>query len=224
MKFKTSYAGHDMAYQKLRKQGAAGWDQSEQNYTKFKGIIENTIAKGTAPTSGTLLEIGCGAGNMTPWLFEKGYTTYGVDISITAIEWARQRAEQHGMEAQFTVGDVCDLAAYEDGFFDFVLDKHCLHCIIGPDRARVLGAVRRVLKPGGYFLMITMCGPLNCETLEGFDSESGCVVCKGIATRYIGMPENLVAEVQTAGFKVVQWHVEPDVEIPDLVLEAVKSS
>ncbi|HIG46099.1 MAG TPA: methyltransferase domain-containing protein [candidate division Zixibacteria bacterium] len=40
---------------------------------------------------------------------------------------------------------------------DFVCDSHLLHCIIGADRAGVFASVRRVLKPGGYFLVDTMC-------------------------------------------------------------------
>jgi len=36
------------------------------------------------------------------------------------------------------VGDVCDLVGFDEASFDVVLDRHCLHCIIGSDRPRFL--------------------------------------------------------------------------------------
>ena len=219
---KTWYAGHENAYRRNKERGYPGWDSSEEDYEEFKRVIEDTLSRGTAPRSGRLLEIGCGAGNMTPWLVYTGYDAYGVDISPTAVAWATERAESHGVKAEFIVGDVCELSAYEDAFFDFVLDKHCLHCIIGDDRRAVLRSVRRVLKPRGYFLVLTMCGPVDPQAFEGFDPESRCTIHGGIASRYIGMPADIVREIEDSGFKVVRWEVQPDVEVSGLVVEAVK--
>jgi SAM-dependent methyltransferase len=90
-----------------------------------------------------------------------------------------------------------------------VLDSHCLHCIVGDDRNKFLSNACRVLKPEGYFLVSTRCGEVTFD-LGGllFDPASRLIVTKdGIATRYVGRPENIVAEIASAGFRVMQWEV-----------------
>jgi ubiquinone/menaquinone biosynthesis C-methylase UbiE len=169
---KTCYPGHDKVYVRNKTQGLPGWDATEACYDTYKSTIGPVLDSGTAPTSGRLLELGCGAGNMTIWLAERGYEAYGVDISPAAIEWAREKALEGEQAVNFSVTDVLDLAAYPDGFFDFVFDGHCLHCIIGKDRERLLATVRRVLKPRGYFLVDTMCGPVDASQLPGYDPVS----------------------------------------------------
>ena len=47
---------------------------------------------------------------------------------------------------------------FADETFDLVVDAHLLHCIVGGDRAAVLRSVVRVLRPGGWFQVLTMCG------------------------------------------------------------------
>jgi ubiquinone/menaquinone biosynthesis C-methylase UbiE len=222
MKLRTSYAGHETAYKRRKQQGYSGWDRSPESYDQFRDLIEKTLSKGTAPTTGRLLEIGCGAGNMALWLAEKGYEVYGVDISPTAIQWTRERAKAKAVHADFAIGDVRDLECYEDAFFDFVLDGHCLHCIIGEDRPALLNSVLRVLKPGAYFLVSTMCSASHSVTLEGFDPESRCTICGGIASRYIGMPDDIVREIERSGFRIADHHVEFDEPVCELVVEALK--
>jgi len=156
---KTWYIGHDKAYQKRKAEGYEGWDTSKQGYDIAKAELDRIIGYGRAPKVGKLLELGCGAGNITTWLAEKGYEAYGVDIAPTAVTWAREKAQEQDTDVQFILGSVLDLSTFTDDYFDFVLDGHCLHCIIGDDRRLLFSSARRVLRPGGYFLVNTMCSP-----------------------------------------------------------------
>ena len=61
---KTDYVGHDAKYQRHRAQGQPGWDATEAGYSVFRIHVERIMARGNAPDSGRLLELGCGAGNM----------------------------------------------------------------------------------------------------------------------------------------------------------------
>jgi ubiquinone/menaquinone biosynthesis C-methylase UbiE len=156
---------------------------------------------------------------MTIWLAERGYEAYGVDFSPTAIAWAREKALEHGMKVNFSVADVLDLAEYSDGFFDFVFDGHCLHCIIGKDREGLFATVRRVLKPCGYFLADTMCGPVDASQLSGYDPASQSTVHGDIASRYLGMPDDILGEIAAAGFRIVRWEINHiDGEPNDMLL------
>ena len=96
---KTNYPDHDRKYRQFKKEGRAGW-RTEDGYKKDKPFWENVFAHDCIPKSGKLLELGCGAGNLTVWLAGLGYDIYGVDIAPTAITWARERADEEGVLAK----------------------------------------------------------------------------------------------------------------------------
>ncbi len=208
---KTDYAAHDQKYRALRQKGEAdGWD-SPRELVEHIAELEWAIRDLLPFTGKRVLELGCGAGNVSVWLEEMGFEVTGVDISPTAIEWANERKAAGGhARAKFLVGDVLTLAGLEDGSFDAVIDGHCLHCIIGEDRARVLASARRVLVEGGLLHVATMCGPVAAAQLvETFDPASRCQVVEGVARRFIGDPEEILAEIRAAGFRVLRSRVQP---------------
>ncbi len=136
------------------------------------------------------------------------------------------KARVRGLFADFRVGDVLDLADYADDSFDLVLDGHCLHCIIGDDRAKFLAAARRVLKPGGLLHINTMCGNrLGKRFINGFDPVTRCQAFNGIAYRYWGQPEDILAEVRGAGLEIVGWQINPSADAEDMLrIDARKPS
>ena len=107
------YAAHDSVYRLRKTEEAEGWFVSEKEYeTKFRPPIEEVLSSGRFPLSGALLELGCGAGNFSVWLAQKGYTVSGIDISPTAISWAKERAAEQGVAVNFLLGNVLDLAGF----------------------------------------------------------------------------------------------------------------
>ncbi len=212
---KTHYIGHDGAYRYRKAKGEPGWASEEDNL-KFEKVIEDSLKTACVPKGGKVLELGCGAGDMTLVLAAKGYETYGIDISPTAIEWSKEKASERNLRADFRVGSVLDLSYFPDNYFDYILDGHCLHCIIGKDRKKLLSETLRVLKPGGIFFSETMCGEIrDPEVLKLFDPESRCMIRDGVAGRYIGAAEDIIAEVKKAGFKIIKSEVSPDPEAQD---------
>jgi ubiquinone/menaquinone biosynthesis C-methylase UbiE len=223
---RTNYIGHDDAYKKRKAEGQPGWGW-DKDYQRSETILEKVLQAEHVPKSGRLLELGCGAGNITLWLAEKGFEVYGVDIAPTAIEWAKEKAREQNLAADFRVGNVLDLEEYPDDFFDFVLDGHCFHCIIGVDRQLFLASAYRVLKPGGFFHVDTMCGNvIDEEVKKHFHPESRCLIYNGIATRYIGLVDDVLLEIQQAGFQIVHWELESpnegDVVDTGLLVNAIK--
>lgn len=202
---RTDYAAHDAKYQALRAAGAEGWDTPEQLAERAPELA--WILEALAPLADKrVLELGCGAGNIAAWLAARGPEVVGVDISPTAIAWATERASER---TRFVVGDVVREIPVE-GLFDAVLDGHCLHCIIGADRARVLANVRAKLRPEGVLLVSTMCGAITSpELVACFDPVSRCQVVDGIARRYIGEPDAILEELRAAGYVVERSIVLP---------------
>jgi len=135
-------------YRARRDTGKTGWasDQSYQRKTTaFDGLIERY---GIVPGA-RVLELGCGAGNTTVYMAERGFHAHGIDIVPEAIAWAEQKAEELRATADFRLESVTDLASFADGTFDLVFDGDCLWMVIGEDRAKCFANVFRTLKPGG---------------------------------------------------------------------------
>ena len=209
---KTKYEGHEDVYQKYRTQPErVGWDDTQQLAANIASM-DRILQWPTFPRTGRVLELGCGAGNICIELAKRGFEVWGVDIAPTAIEWARQNAVLGGVCGEFSVGNVLELTDFADESFDVVLDGHCLHCIIGDDRARFFANARRLLRPGGTLLVRTMCNevPKGLMVQGNFDRETRCTMSPtGYATRYFGWANDVIREVIDAKFDVVQLMVDP---------------
>ena len=51
-------------------------------------------------------ELGCGTGNISLRLAEKGYETIGIDISADMLSEAKMKAEQNGTDVLFLLQDM----------------------------------------------------------------------------------------------------------------------
>ncbi len=99
---------------------------------------------------GRVLELGCGAGRLTGHLIQLGGNVHGLDISPAMVDYCRA----HYPGATFTVGDLRELSAFADGSRDaIVATSNVLDVLEDEDRRRVLGEVRRILRPGGLLAM-----------------------------------------------------------------------
>ena len=162
---------YDAQYRRLRQGGLQGWAGGcvDRNVARSMETFARLRQNGAlAAPPARMLEIGCGNGVSSALMAKAGYEIYGVDISREAIRWARDRFAQSCLAGSFYEGNVCDMAFLGNWFFDVVQDGSCLHCLIGVDRMRCLGEARRVLRPGGTFIVSRMCGlPRRGHLLEG---------------------------------------------------------
>ena len=102
------------------------------------------------PSGGTVIEMGCGPGDVTRALADRmgAETAIGIDPSPVMIDRARARHE--GAQFRFEVGDA-RAADIEDDCADLVLFHTTLCHIPAPGRA--LAEARRLLKPGGRLVV-----------------------------------------------------------------------
>jgi ubiquinone/menaquinone biosynthesis C-methylase UbiE len=96
----------------------------------------------------SVLDIGCGPGNITAGLARKvdHGSIIGIDISATVIELAVSEQAHKAPNLTFAVGDVYHLE-FPDAHFDVVFAHQVLQHLARPVEA--LQEMRRVLKPGG---------------------------------------------------------------------------
>ena len=100
--------------------------------------------------SGKTLEIAVGTGRNLPH-YANDIELIGIELSPEMLAIAKERAEDLGRDADLRLGDAQDLDFPEESF-DSVVCTLAL-CTIPDDRAAV-AEVKRVLRPGGRFLLL----------------------------------------------------------------------
>jgi SAM-dependent methyltransferase len=99
---------------------------------------------------GRALDLGCGPGRNSLYLASAGFEVDAVDLSPTAVDWARQRADEAGTRIRFLCGNAFTLPALT-GPYDLVYDSGCFHHLPPHRRISHLALLDRVLAPGGHF-------------------------------------------------------------------------
>jgi len=101
---------------------------------------------------GSVLCAGLGTGNEIPRLLEReaDLRLTGIDYSPRALVRARQKADRLGVTLELHNMDVCAIG-FPDNTFDRVLCIHVADFVA--DTARLVAEVRRVLKPGGRYVV-----------------------------------------------------------------------
>jgi SAM-dependent methyltransferase len=114
-----------------------------------------------------VLDIGSGTGRNANYLAELGNTVTGFEISQTAIDLARGRAEEHGLAVDYRRQNIGAKYPFPDDEFGLILDVASSNSLNEKEREIYLAETHRVLKNGGYFFVKTLCkdGDKNAKAL-----------------------------------------------------------
>lgn len=97
---------------------------------------------------GSVLDVGCGTGEVTLDLVERGHQAWGIDISPNAIDQAKAKARLRGLDATFLVGNALEIE-HLNRQFDTVIDCGLFHVFSDPEREVYAQQLAQVLKVGG---------------------------------------------------------------------------
>jgi len=202
---------HDDKYLEAKATGLPGWGGYDRISKLPQMIDERFFAFSGTPRQGKLLELGCGAGNLSIALAEKGFDVFGVDFSQTAINWAKENAKQCGKNIEFEVADVCNLVSLENESFDIAYDGYCFHCILGENRAIALTEWKRILKPEGLLFISSLCAPaMDPNFPDTFNLDTRVQAETGFPRRFITTRKNLESELHSVGFEILNVFVRTE--------------
>ena len=127
-----------------RKELQAGKEERGNLLTNLEFLAQTGLLK----SNDRILEIGCGIGTVVYELSKKGHDVIGIDISGEAIEYGRKKYGGIYLEIQ-----AAEILPYEDESFEVVLSFDLFEHIAEIDKH--ISEVKRVLRPGGYYLFQT---------------------------------------------------------------------
>lgn len=112
--------------------------------SRFRNVLE-MLPK----VNGKILDIGCHGGTFTKIIAQKtkAKEIYGIDISKKAIEFAKKRLPKF----KFQVASA-EYLPFTSGFFDGVTCLEVLEHVDDPEK--VLSEIKRVLKKGGWLVIL----------------------------------------------------------------------
>lgn len=169
-----------------------------------------------------VLELGCGGGQCSVALAQRGGNVTAIDLSEAQLAYARELADEHDTSVDFVQGDITDLSFFEDERFDVAFNAYVFQWV--EDLAACFAETYRVLRPGGRFVF-SMPHPYY----EVIEPESAIVVESYFDTgRQVTESDELDIHMVTfrhtvsdvfnaltdAGFRVDQI-LEPGTEDPD---------
>lgn len=132
------------------------WEEIYQNKSptgdgKPSGVLEKYVSGRTA---GVALDLGCARGDDAVWLAQQNWSVTAVDISSTAMDYAKANALRNGVADHITF-EQHDLAeTFPDIQCDLV-SAMFLQTPIAFPRAKVMGQAAISLRPGGLLLLVT---------------------------------------------------------------------
>lgn len=180
------------AYDRAAKEYAAiMWNEFEGKH--FDQIILRWFATQIPPDE-TVLEVGCGPGEVSGFLQRQGVRCLGTDISPQMVEAARG----YFPEVRFEVQDFFQLG-YGDNAFCGVVGFYAIVNLVLEEVRAMLVEVKRVLEPGGLFLFSFHIdeGEEKTEVTNFFNHEGSAL------TFYYFKADDVKALVERVGFQVI---------------------
>ncbi len=178
---------------------------------------------------GLIADLGCGTGRALVPLCRRGYRGLAVDLSTHMLRVVMEKAALDGLDITPVKANLVQLHESDPPIADASVDHAmCLFSTLGmirghDNRLHALGHVRRVLKPGGRFVLhvhnywFTLHDPggwlwvakniAQATFLRDTDIGDRYFPYRGLPTMYLHTfrPRELRGLLRSAGFKIRRW-------------------
>ncbi|MFM6139612.1 MAG: class I SAM-dependent methyltransferase [Sphaerospermopsis kisseleviana] len=131
------------------------WADMKPNHNLIQWLDDHHI-QGQRKTA---LTIGCGLGDDTEELSQRGFNVTAFDISPSAIEWSKNRFPHS--DVNYLVADLLNPPVQWNQSFDFILESYTLQALPPKLSLQAISLIANFLTPDGTLLVI--CRGRNME-------------------------------------------------------------
>lgn len=143
----------DLLLPDVRENSLSYWENVHQNYDRATIKVDDWLERFDdviLATSLPILDLGCGSGNDTLYLINKGKEVISCDQSENAI---RNIIRNFPEIRETQCFNFLDGFPFEDASFEVIIADLCLHYFRDADTRAILAEIRRILKPGGHLIL-----------------------------------------------------------------------
>ncbi len=142
-------------YEEQKKYFALSYRTGTDTWTHIPFTLKGSSLTKRIPTGSMILDLGSGRGLWAFQLGESGYKVIGVDYVKDIVDKQNEEVKNRHLEGKvvFVEGDALDIP-FQDASYDAVTDWGLMQHLARADWDAYKKEILRVLKPGGYFLMI----------------------------------------------------------------------
>lgn len=159
-----------------------------------------------------ILDLGCGTGRNSNYLTELGNKVFGMEISDTALNIAKERAKKEDLKVNYIKQSIGESYPFEDSYFDLVLDVMSSNSLSEKERSNYLKETHRVLKSGGLFFVKALCkdGDKNAKyLLKNFPGpEKDTYIMKGVGLHERIFSRDEFAKMYSNFFKIIEIYTK----------------
>ncbi len=121
------------------------WDKENIKYDDWLDRFSKIIEKCSIP----ILDLGCGYGNNTLYLIEKGKQVIACDQSLNAIKNLQKNLPEVYQALCF---NMLDGLPFKDNSFKIVIADLCLHYFTEQETIMIINEIKRVLMTNGHLM------------------------------------------------------------------------
>ena len=156
--FTEDLAEANQVLEKRRIEETRFFDSIAEDWEKLKKEIIgeanlNALILEAVPSADTIVDMGCGIGDLLSALREKSQRVIGVDKSSNMLAEAKRRFASDGKNVDLRIGDL-DHLPLGDGEADLAVINMVLHHVLDP--MKTFREAYRVLKKGNTFIIVDL--------------------------------------------------------------------
>jgi SAM-dependent methyltransferase len=200
--------------------------ENYDDYFAFNSLFEfdEAVLRRHFERPGLVADLGCGTGRALVPLVRAGHRGLAIDLSEHMLRIVRQKADEEKLPIDCMRANLVELDAIPDGVVDYAM---CMFSTLGMIRGRanrrgVLKHARRILRPGGRFVLHVHNYWYNLRDPEGPLWVLGNLLTAPLRRDvevgdrwfpYRGLPSmflhvfrwrELVADLRAAGFRIIE--------------------
>jgi SAM-dependent methyltransferase len=131
------------------------WNTQHLKYAQTEWINKSSLfaqyAIGFFPSTGTIIDIGCGQGQDSRFFGQHGYDVTGIDFSEEGIRIAKEKTDLPNVH--FMVADISEPLSFEDESFDVVYSHLAIHYFTKEKTKLIFQELNRILKKDGILAL-----------------------------------------------------------------------